>query len=172
MSTPDSRPCPYCGELIKLTAIKCRFCGEFLTNPKGRAAAPPAPSEEAYDEENERSELMSWLFPIGNNLWAMLSCYLGILALIPFPLLGFLVAMLTSPHDADAGRTFVMAGCGICALLGVAAIILGVSALLQILQSDQPGLMRAVFGVGAGLIGSVLYPVIFLIWFLQTFLPK
>lgn len=172
MSTPDSRPCPYCGELIKVTAIKCRFCGEFLAKTKGRPVAGPAPGEEPYEEEGERGEIMSWLFPMGNNLWAMLSCYLGILALIPFPILGFLVAMLTSANDADAGRTYVMVGCGICLLTGVAAIILGVVALMQILQSDQPGLMRSVFGVGAGLIGSVLYPVVFLMWFLPTFLPK
>ncbi|HMP03822.1 MAG TPA: zinc ribbon domain-containing protein [Gemmatales bacterium] len=164
MSSADARPCPYCGELIKVTAIKCRFCGEFLN----QSPAHEAPEE----EESDRNEIIAWLFPVGNNLWAMLACYLGILALIPFPFLGFILAYTINPTDAAAGRTFVMAGGGICAVVGVAAIIFGVIALLQILQSDQPGLMRSVFGIGAGLIGGVLYPVVFLMWFLPTFLPK
>jgi len=27
---PDTKPCPACGELIKSTALKCRFCGEDI----------------------------------------------------------------------------------------------------------------------------------------------
>jgi len=27
---PDTRPCPACGEIIKSTALKCRFCGEDI----------------------------------------------------------------------------------------------------------------------------------------------
>jgi hypothetical protein len=175
MSSSDSRPCPYCGELIKISAIKCRFCGEFLQKGRPAAGRPPAvPQQPPNDneEEAERSELLAWLFPVGNNIWAMLSLYLGILALIPFPILGFLLAMVTSPNDADVGRLYIFIGCGLCLVSGIAAIIIGIVGLLQILQSDQPGLMRAVFGVGSGLIGSVLYPVLFLVWFIPTFLPK
>lgn len=175
MSTADSRPCPYCGELIKISAIKCRFCGEFLQNRRPAPARQPAAAQQPpadYDEEAETSELLAWLFPVGNNFWAMLSFYFGILALIPFPILGFLLATVVSPNDADTGRMFVFIGCGVCLVAGIAAIILGIVGLLQVLQSDQPGLMRAVFGVGSGLIGSVLYPVLFLVWFIPTFLPK
>ncbi len=28
--TEDLKPCPFCGERIKKTAVKCRFCGQFL----------------------------------------------------------------------------------------------------------------------------------------------
>jgi membrane protein YdbS with pleckstrin-like domain len=30
MPTPDTKPCPACGELIKIGALKCRFCGEDI----------------------------------------------------------------------------------------------------------------------------------------------
>ena len=34
-----SKLCPYCAELIKAAAIKCRFCGSFITEP-GRQREP------------------------------------------------------------------------------------------------------------------------------------
>jgi membrane protein YdbS with pleckstrin-like domain len=39
MPLPDEVPCPFCKELIKIGAIKCRFCGEFLGGPAGQDAA-------------------------------------------------------------------------------------------------------------------------------------
>jgi len=34
----ETKPCPYCGEIIKETAVKCRFCGEWLN--EGRITPP------------------------------------------------------------------------------------------------------------------------------------
>jgi len=36
----DTRPCPYCGEYILLSAIKCRFCGSMV-NGAAALAQPP-----------------------------------------------------------------------------------------------------------------------------------
>jgi zinc-ribbon domain len=37
----DLKTCPYCGESIRSEAQKCRFCGEWLTDPQ--ASSPPNP---------------------------------------------------------------------------------------------------------------------------------
>jgi hypothetical protein len=159
MSAADSKPCPYCGETIRANAIKCRFCGEFL-------------EDELPDEGQDDGGLMAWLFPMGNNFLAMLAGYFGILALIPAPLLGWAYSVAMYPNDAVSARLTLTVCSGVSGLLGVTAIILGIIGLLQVLQRDQPGLGRAAFGIGAGLIGGLLYPALFLLWFIPTFLPK
>ena len=37
----QSKPCPYCGEKIMVTAIKCRFCGSDLRTNPNLVAPPP-----------------------------------------------------------------------------------------------------------------------------------
>jgi membrane protein YdbS with pleckstrin-like domain len=37
---PDEKKCPLCGEIIKTSAVKCRFCGEFLDKARQGAADP------------------------------------------------------------------------------------------------------------------------------------
>lgn len=159
MAETDVKPCPFCGETIRSTAIKCRFCGEFLEESDAR-------------DEEEEGGLMGWLFPIGNNFLAMLAGYVGILALIPVPLLGWTYSLAAFPRDADSTRLTITICSVVSGVLGVTAIILGIIGLLQVLQRDQPGLGRAAFGIGAGLVGGLLYPAIFLLWFIPTLLPK
>lgn len=35
METEQMKPCPFCAELIKTEAVKCRYCGSLLTEDKG-----------------------------------------------------------------------------------------------------------------------------------------
>ena len=39
-----TKRCPYCGEMIKTTAIKCKHCGEWLAEKP--SATPPSPTPE------------------------------------------------------------------------------------------------------------------------------
>lgn len=45
----DEKECPYCGEIIKTTAKKCRFCGEWFEENESR------PTLQTYRERPEHS---------------------------------------------------------------------------------------------------------------------
>jgi hypothetical protein len=70
----DSVPCPYCGEMIRAIARKCRYCREYL--------------DEDMKAENRASASASstdrLLMPVDRPLSAIAAGYLGLMSLLPF----------------------------------------------------------------------------------------
>ncbi|MHC4364624.1 MAG: PH domain-containing protein [Planctomycetota bacterium] len=64
-SPPQTKPCPYCAEIIQLRAVKCRFCSEFLNTAKAKALeTPSAPDPDSEEDDHIR-------FSGRPSLWAM-----------------------------------------------------------------------------------------------------
>lgn len=50
---PDEKKCPLCGEIIKKSAIKCRFCGEFIDANQKPADSAQAPPQAAFSPQGQ-----------------------------------------------------------------------------------------------------------------------
>ena len=83
---PTTRACPFCGEQILTSAIKCKHCGEFLDG-RGRQSTTPKPKKTGVLVENEIWKgPPSYLYYLGHFIFGVL--------LLPLFGLGLLIIIL------------------------------------------------------------------------------
>ena len=69
---PDRRPCPMCGEMIPVAAVKCRYCGEFFDASLKRGTG----SARGIPLEDQKLSAVEWVFCI---LCGGIACIVGII---------------------------------------------------------------------------------------------
>ena len=76
---PQQRPCPFCGEGIAMTAIKCRHCNEFLDGrPRETAAQPVAAPQPAVNVTQVVNNTSGYIGPQKSKMVAfLLAIFLG-----------------------------------------------------------------------------------------------
>jgi len=161
----DTRPCPFCGELIKVAAVKCRFCGEFLD--KSLPLAQPDEDEPQSETKTSVDQVLFWILPVGRNFFAIAASYFGFLALVPYSMIAF--ALFPSEARRETQRMVMLLGLGLNCILGFLAMALGVIGVVLVLQGYKRGLPRSIIGIICGLAGVGVYS-LFVLWFIRTYI--
>jgi S1-C subfamily serine protease/predicted RNA-binding Zn-ribbon protein involved in translation (DUF1610 family) len=66
LRAPTTKACPFCGETIQATAVKCRHCNEFLDSAKSPTRAKSKALASAGDEPNPAEYFVAiFIAPIG-----------------------------------------------------------------------------------------------------------
>ncbi|HUV67902.1 MAG TPA: PH domain-containing protein [Sedimentisphaerales bacterium] len=118
----QTKPCPFCAEIIQAPAIKCRFCGEFLNSEKARALEANAESD---SESSEGEGLEDGILFAGRpSLWGLAPAAVKALLVLAFAWLliklpleswaNSLLALKLTPNQAFAiSRYRVIGGFGL-----------------------------------------------------------
>lgn len=103
----NDKDCPYCGEIIKRVAKKCKHCGEFLDKRMRRER------EERERGSRRPDPSLAAVLPVGRAPSAIAAGYLGLLSPLiifaPFALLVGILAlkeMKKDPELTGAGRAW------------------------------------------------------------------
>jgi len=78
----QTKPCPFCAEIIQAPAIKCRFCGEFLNSEKAKALAADADPDSDSSESGETEDGI--LFAGRPSLWGLAPAAVKALLVLAF----------------------------------------------------------------------------------------
>ena len=108
-----SKHCPYCDEIIAVNAIKCKHCGEWLTEKRAGQQAPPPPvSQQVVINQVEHKSngvgtagfvislicaFLSWLPGVNFVLWfvGLLLSFIGMfISPRGLAIVGFLISII------------------------------------------------------------------------------
>ena len=142
---PQTRACPFCGEQILSSAIKCKHCGEFLDG-RGKQAPTPKPKKTGVLVENEIWKgHPSWLYYLGHFIFGVL-----LLPLFGLGLLIILIALLdrnTRIYTVTNKRVMSKAG-----IISRHMHEVGIRDIRAI--NVRQGIIERLFGIGAVEVGS------------------
>ncbi len=123
----ELKQCPFCGEMIKAAARKCRYCESILDEEL----------KAQLRRENAPSSLEKLAMPVGRPASAIIAGYCGLFSILPMLGLPFQLAaiicgimalrkMKAEPHLSGAGRAWFGIVMG---ALGLAVTLFGISML-------------------------------------------